>query len=64
MDVSEALVVDDLGDTERCERAFEAGTPVAVRASSAQEIKAALTRPEVVMRADPAGNAQICSSST
>ena len=47
LDVSEALVVDDLGDGDRLREAFEAGTPVVVRASSAEEIKAALARPEV-----------------
>jgi hypothetical protein len=47
LDVGEALVLDHLGDAERLREAFEAGTPVVVRASSAEEIKAALARPEV-----------------
>jgi hypothetical protein len=47
LDVSGALVVDDLADTERLRAAFDAGTPVVVRAASADAIKAALSRPEV-----------------
>jgi hypothetical protein len=47
LDVSEALVVDELGDAERLRAAFTAGTPIVVRASSPEEIKAALARPEV-----------------
>jgi hypothetical protein len=46
LDVSEALVLDAV-DEQRMREAFDAGTPVVVRASSADEIKAALSRPEV-----------------
>jgi hypothetical protein len=59
LDVSEALVVDDLGDAERLREAFEAGTPVVVRASSADEIKAALARPEVSCALIPSGRADL-----
>ena len=59
LDVSEALVVDDLGDTERLRKAFEAGTPVVVHASSSEEIKAALTRPEVSCVLIPPGRADL-----
>jgi anti-sigma factor RsiW len=45
--VEEALVLDDVGDPEPLREAFEAGRPVVVRASSAEEVKAALARPEV-----------------
>jgi hypothetical protein len=46
LDVTDALVLDTL-DLERMREAFDAGTPVVVRAASAEEIKAALARPEV-----------------
>ena len=45
-DTSEALVLDALDDAKLRE-AFDRGTPVVVRAASAEEIKAALARPEV-----------------
>jgi hypothetical protein len=47
VDVEGALVLDDVSDAGALRAAFDAGTPVVVRASSAEEIKAALTRPEV-----------------
>ena len=47
LDVGEALVLDDVHDDEQLREAFRSGTPVVVRASSAEEIKAALRRPEV-----------------
>jgi hypothetical protein len=47
LDVTDALVLEDTADTERLREAFAAGTPVVVRASSAEQIKAALARPEV-----------------
>ena len=46
IDVADALVVDTL-DIEAVRSAFEDGTPVVVRARSAEEVKAALARPEV-----------------
>jgi predicted secreted protein len=47
VDVSEALVLDDVADEARLRAAFDAGTPVVVRASSPEQVKAALARPEV-----------------
>jgi len=46
LDVAGALVLDSLDDAT-LRAAFDDGTPVVVRASSAEEIKAALARPEV-----------------
>jgi hypothetical protein len=46
VDTSEALVLDALDDG-RLREAFDRGAPVVVRADSAEEIKAALARPEV-----------------
>ena len=47
LDVEGALVVDDVSDAGALREAFDAGMPVVVRASSAEAIKAALSRPEV-----------------
>jgi hypothetical protein len=47
LDLDEALVLDDTSDAERLHEAHEAGRPIVVRASSPQEIKAALSHPEV-----------------
>jgi hypothetical protein len=46
LDLSEALVFDAV-DEPRMREAFDAGTPVVVRASTVDGIKAALARPEV-----------------
>jgi hypothetical protein len=43
----EALVLYDVGDLAPLAEAFEAGRPVVVHASSAEEVRAALARPEV-----------------
>ena len=45
--LEEALVVGSLHDPAEIHAAFEAGTPVVVRASSADEVREALARPEV-----------------
>jgi hypothetical protein len=47
LDVAEALVLDGVRDDEQLREAFQSGKPVVVRASSSDEIKAALRRPEV-----------------
>ena len=44
---SGALVLDSVDDVTRLRDAHERGIPVVVRASSADEVKAALARPEV-----------------
>jgi hypothetical protein len=46
-DLEGALVLDDVSDAEALRRAHEQGQPIVVRASSADEVKAALARPEV-----------------
>jgi hypothetical protein len=45
--MDEALVLDGVADLQPIGEAFEAGRPVVVRASSAEEVRAALARPEV-----------------
>jgi hypothetical protein len=52
--VDEALVLDDVGDLAAIAEAFEAGRPVVVRASSPEEVRAALARPEVAAVLVPA----------
>ena len=53
---AEPLVLDDVSDTERLRAAFEEGTPVAVRADSADQVVAALARPEVACVIVPPAN--------
>jgi hypothetical protein len=43
----EALVLDGVDDLQPIAEAFGAGRPIVVRASSAEEVRAALARPEV-----------------
>jgi hypothetical protein len=44
---ADRLVLDDVADVDRLREAHEQGTPVVVRASSAEAVQAALERPEV-----------------
>jgi hypothetical protein len=54
LDLGDALVLDDARDARRLREAFEAGRPVVVRATSPEQIKAALARPEVACALVPA----------
>jgi hypothetical protein len=45
--LDEALVLDDVSDDAKLRQAHAEGTPVVVRASSPEQIIAALKRPEV-----------------
>jgi hypothetical protein len=47
LDLEGALVLEDVSDPTLIHEAHERGTPVVVRASSAQEVVYALARPEV-----------------
>ena len=47
LDVEGALVLDGIGDLARLQEAHAQGTPVVVRATSPEAVKAALARPEV-----------------
>ena len=47
LDVEGALVLEDVADEARLREAHAQGTPVVVRASSPEAVKAALARPEV-----------------
>ena len=52
--LDEALVLENSSDVERLRRAHAEGTPVVVRAASAEEVKAALAHPEVAAVVVPA----------
>ena len=54
LDVEGALVLDDARDLARLHEAHAAGTPVVVRAATAEQVKAALARPEVASVLVPA----------
>jgi hypothetical protein len=54
VEIEGALVVDDVADEAALREAFDAGTPVVVRASSPEQITAALARPEVACVLVPA----------
>ena len=45
--LDEAIVLDDVSDDAKLRQAHAEGTPVVVRASSPEQIMAALKRPEV-----------------
>jgi hypothetical protein len=47
LDLEGALVVTDVSDVDALKEAFDNGRPVAVRAETADAVKAALARPEV-----------------
>lgn len=47
IDLTDALVLDDASDVGRIHAAHMEGTPVVVRASTAEEVLAALSRGEV-----------------
>ena len=53
LDIDGALVLDDVADEGRIHAAHEEGTPVVVRAATAEEVKAALARPEVAVALVP-----------
>ena len=56
---AEPLVLDDVSDGERLRAAFDEGTPIVVRADSADGIVAALTRPEVACVLVPADKREL-----
>ena len=47
LELDDALVLDTVDDVEGLRTAFDAGTPIVVRAASAEQITTALARPEV-----------------
>ena len=59
LELGEALVLDDVSDLDVLRDAHEAGRPVAVRAESADAVRAALARPEVSCVVVPADRADL-----
>jgi hypothetical protein len=59
LELDDALVLDDAADTERLHEAHEAGRPIVVRASTPDEIKAALSHPEVAVALVPADHREL-----
>ena len=57
--LAEALVLDDVSDDAKLREAHAAGTPVVVRAGSADQIVAALRRPEVASVLVPESHAEL-----
>jgi hypothetical protein len=55
----EALVLDDVSDDAKLRQAHAEGTPVVVRASSPEQIVAALKRPEVACVLVPASRPEL-----
>ena len=51
LELGDALVLDDVSDEAALKQAHEQGRAIVVRAGSAEEVKAALSRPEVASRA-------------
>ena len=47
LDLGDALVLDAVGDAKELHEAHEAGRPIVVRASTPEQVKEALARPEV-----------------
>jgi hypothetical protein len=59
LDLDDALVLDEVADHEQLHEAHEAGRPIVVRASNAEEIKAALSHPEVAAALVPADRREL-----
>jgi hypothetical protein len=59
LELDDALVLDDVSDREGMHEAHEAGRPIVVRAQSADEIKAALSHPEVATALVPADRKEL-----
>jgi len=59
LDVEGALVLDDVSDEAALKEAHGAGRPVVVRASSPEDVKRALARPEVASVIVPAAQPEL-----
>ncbi|MBD0330668.1 MAG: hypothetical protein ICV64_11270 [Thermoleophilia bacterium] len=57
----EALVLDDVRDADRLRAAHSQGTPVVVRARTAEQVVEALSRPEVACALVPPGAEDLVS---
>jgi RNase P/RNase MRP subunit p30 len=59
LELGDALVLDDVSDEAALKQAHEQGRAIVVRAGSAEEVKAALSRPEVASVLVPAGKREL-----
>ena len=59
LELGDALVLDEVGDGAALHDAHEAGRPVVVRASTPEEVKDALARPEVSVALVPPDRRQL-----
>ncbi|HEX6662755.1 MAG TPA: hypothetical protein VF025_03705 [Gaiellaceae bacterium] len=59
LDLNDALVLDDVSDLNLLHEAHEAGRPVVVRASTADEVKTALSHPEVAAAIVPSEHREL-----
>jgi hypothetical protein len=57
--LADALVLDDVAGEQALREAHERGTPVVVRADSAEAVRSALARPEVACVLVPASAAHL-----
>jgi hypothetical protein len=57
--LEEALILEGVEDVARLREAHERGTPVVVRASSPEQVRAALARPEVAAVVVPPDRAEL-----
>ena len=59
LELGDALVLEDVADLKLLHEAHEAGRPVVVRASTADEVKTALSHPEVAAAIVPVGRREL-----
>jgi hypothetical protein len=59
LDLGEALVLEDASDSEQLHAAHEAGRPIVVHAHTAEEIKTALSHPEVAAALIPSDRREL-----
>jgi hypothetical protein len=59
LELGDALVLDDVSDGAALKQAHEQGRAIVVRAGSAEEVKAALSRPEVASVLVPADKREL-----
>jgi hypothetical protein len=59
LELGDALVLDDVSDEAALKQAHEQGRAIVVRAGSSDEIKAALSRPEVASVLVPADKREL-----
>jgi hypothetical protein len=59
LELGDALVLDGVTGSQQLHEAHEAGRPIVVRAASPDEVKAALSHPEVAVALVPADRPEL-----